>query len=533
MTTPVADHHEIEWQFDAPDLAAVAEWLLAHAAAGGNAGRVALAPGSERQLLDTYYDTEDWRIHRAGFTLRRRCKGPDAEVTLKSIAGAVEALRDRREVTQELAGDGDDDLAQLPGRTGELVRALAGPRPLRPLFEVQTVRRPFTLQIDGVEAGEVTLDETAVAGLPGDAPVRLRRVEVEVEADRVQDALPFVQELRAGCALAPARLGKFEAGLRARGLRPESLPDLGSDAIGPSMTAGAVAFAVLRRHLTACLVHEAGTRIGEDAEELHDMRVAVRRLRAALSLFADVLPARAAGYREKLGWLGRALGEVRDQDVQIAQVRAWMDSAETGEAAALGALLPVYEARRRAARRRMLRVLDSRRYARLVAGFAAMLRHGPLRRSAPAHAPILTTAPALIQRRYRKMRKTEKQIGDGSPPAVYHQLRIRCKRLRYAVEAVADIYGEPAKEFTRRLAAVQDILGEHQDAYVAIEHLHELIADRRLHLPPDTVFVMGGLAERYAIRAAGLRDEYPKAFKRLRGRSWKRLRREMARAAPE
>ena len=80
---------------------------------------------------------------------------------------------------------------------------------------------------------------------------------------------------------------------------------------------GELAYAVLRRQLAVLREKEPGTRLGEDPEELHDMRVATRRLRAALSLFADVLPVRAQVFREELGWLGRLLGAVRDLDVQL------------------------------------------------------------------------------------------------------------------------------------------------------------------------------------------------------------------------
>ena len=74
---------------------------------------------------------------------------------------------------------------------------------------------------------------------------------------------------------------------------------------------------MLRRQLGVLREKEPGTRLGEDIEELHDMRVATRRLRAALALFSTVLPVRAQTFREELGWLGRVLGAVRDLDVQL------------------------------------------------------------------------------------------------------------------------------------------------------------------------------------------------------------------------
>ena len=126
-----------------------------------------------------------------------------------------------------------------------------------------------------------------------------------------------MEQLRTSCGLQPARLSKFEAGLLALGQEIPGSPDLGPTEISASSTMGELAFAVLRRQLAVLRDKEPGTRLGEDPEELHDMRVATRRLRAALSLFADVLPVRAQVFREELGWLGRLLGAVRDLDVQL------------------------------------------------------------------------------------------------------------------------------------------------------------------------------------------------------------------------
>ena len=89
---------------------------------------------------------------------------------------------------------------------------------------------------------------------------------------------------------------------------------------------GELAYAVLRRQLAVVRDKEPGTRLGEDPEELHDMRVATRRMRAALALFAGVLPVRAQVFREELGWLARMLGAVRDLDVQLEGLADMADS---------------------------------------------------------------------------------------------------------------------------------------------------------------------------------------------------------------
>src|SRR5207237_6010300 len=128
---------------------------------------------------------------------------------------------------------------------------------------------------------------------------------------------PFVGEIRASCGLHGPVASKFEVGLLARALVPPAPPDLGSVDVGPGATAAEVAVASLRQHLAGFLEQEPGTRLGEDPEHVPDMRVATRRMRAAMSLFAEWLPARFASFRRELKWVAGALGDVRDLDVQL------------------------------------------------------------------------------------------------------------------------------------------------------------------------------------------------------------------------
>ncbi len=180
----------------------------------------------------------------------------------------------------------------------------------------------------------------------------------------------------------------------------------------------------------------------------------------------------------------------------------------------------------------LLEALDARRYDRLVDGFAAFLAHGPLRRSAASTAPAAGTVPGIAIERYRKVRKQGRRLDASSEPGEFHELRIRCKGLRYALEAVAELYGKPARVMNRRLIALQDALGSHQDAIVASQRLRSLAIDDGHDLPPATVFAMGELAARYTDRAERLRSEFPPLFRKLAG-PWKDLRRVMEAAAPE
>src|SRR4029453_13132748 len=178
------------------------------------------------------------------------------------------------------------------------------------------------------------------------------------------------------------------------------------------------------------------------------------------------------------------------------------------------------------ARAALLEALDSRRYDRLVDGFAAFLTHGPLRRSAASTAPAAGIVPGIAIERYRKVRKQGRRLDASSEPGEFHVLRIRCKRLRYALEAVAELYGKPARVMSRRLIAIQDALGAHQDAVVASQRLRSLAIGHGHDLPPTTVFAMGERAARYTDQAERLRSEFPPLFGKL-ARPWKKLRRAM------
>ncbi len=519
-----SDDTEVEWQFDALDLRPVERWLAgAGAPAEGDGTAVVAESRPARRLTDTYLDTADWRLGRAGFVLRVRQRAATAtEVTLKDRAESVEGLRRRLEVTEPLP---TGDLAALgrSGPVGRRLHALAGSRTLQAVLEVRTRRRPYALRIGGQAVGEVALDDTVIA-VPGDPqPVRLRRVEVEVAPATEAVAAPVVERLRVQCGLQPASLSKFEAGLLGAGVQIPSPAELGPTTLPASPTVGDLAFSVLRRHFGVMLAHEAGTRLGEDPEELHDMRVATRRMRAALALFAEALPARAAHVRVELGWLADCLGAVRDLDVQLERLAEWMTEVPPDDAAALTDLAALLHRHRDVARDHLLTALESHRYERLVNGFATMLRQGPSRRLAGARAPAVLVVPDLLRSRHRAVVKAAKRAARSGAPDDFHKLRIRGKRLRYALEFVAPLYPGQTPRYVKRVVALQDALGLMQDARVAAEWLHQLVLDEGSQLSLRTVFVMGGVAERYRQESRRLARRVPAHMDSLTSTAWHRL----------
>lgn len=518
MASP-PEHTEREWQFAALDVRPVARWLE-----GANIPGYTVDDAGTKDMTDTYYDTADWRLQRAGFTCRVREKPDGSEVTLKTMAEAPGGLRQRQERNQATTGREVDAILAAEGAVTRAIKLVVGRHDLIALFTLRQRRRLFRLADETGELGEISLDDTTIPVGVEDAPVKLTRVEVEVsDVDR---ARRFVDVMVAATGLTPAPMGKFQAALLATGMRvSQPQDDLGSSAIEDRMTAGQTAFAVLRKHFAVFLANEGGTRLGEDIEALHDMRVAARRLRAAMSLFRAYLPLRMESLRLELGWVAGALGAVRDLDVQLERMAEWRSGFDPERAHALDAVEAILSVRREHARARMLTVLNSRRYEMMTERFAATLRRGPARSFAPGRTPILGVGPDLIERRYRRVRKQAQAIGHHSPPGAYHQLRIDGKKLRYALEFVGPIYGKPALEFAQRVAALQDVLGLHQDAYVAIDMLEEIARTQARRLSPVTILTMGAIAERYRQDAESLRQRFPAVWKPLAGREWTRLRR--------
>ncbi len=541
------DPVEIEWQFDALDLRPVERWLATLptlAVEAGDGGTVTALARTPRRQVDSYLDTDDWRIARAGFVVRTRHRGRHDEVTLKDTHPAEgSGLRQRLEVTEILPPSGVAGLGP-DGPVGRRLRAIVGPRRLHEVLQVRTRRRPFALRIGGVDVAEVALDDTMIVVGNGQRPTQLRRVEVEVQPEWLDALEPIVEQLRVSCGLQPARLSKFEAGLLAVGEEIPGTPDLGPTQVSAASTMGELAFAVLRRQLAVVRDKEPGTRLGEDPEELHDMRVATRRLRAALSLFEGVLPVRARVFREELGWLGRLLGAVRDLDVQLQGLAGMgtTDVDRTGRDVGgrdgvegrdpLAELTALLEGERDAARDAMLNGLDSVRWERLAKGLTAMAQQGPARRSLATRVPAEIGLPELVLARHHKVAKAAERAKRSGLVTDFHALRIRCKRLRYALEFSADVYGGATSRFVRALTVLQDELGEMQDAEVASLQLAAL-ATGASRLPAATIFVMGGVAERHRRRVRRLLKRLPGELPRTRGRAWRELRELMERRREE
>lgn len=257
----------------------------------------------------------------------------------------------------------------------------------------------------------------------------------------------------------------------------------------------------LDTQLRALLGHEAGTRSGVDAEDLHQMRVTVRRLRAAINAEGAGLGDAATHLQTELKWLGNVLGPVRDLDVQLERLRADAAGFDDEERAAVERLLGALIAERKTARRRMLGAMRTKRYSELLAAVATAVISEP----SITKSERRTAMVEVIHRPYRKLHKAVDALGEDPPDIELHALRIKGKRLRYAAELVDPLGKEPVKQLIKATKAFQEVLGEHQDACVAEETLRRLVEG---HEDPTVIFVAGRLVEREHARRLAYREQW-------------------------
>ena len=518
------DHTEVEWQFDAEDLDLVERWLRDLPASLP----IAITAAEPEEHLDTYFDTPDWAIYRSGYVLRSRRGLARTELTLKALDSQSQGYMTRREVTQHLHETDADSIDEIGGSVGDRVASMRGRSHTMPLFTAITRRRRYRLWREGREIGELALDNTTFIGESFEDQSQLARVELETTAEQIKRLKSFVDAMVEACRLTRATASKFRSGARILGLQPPDPPNVGPVAFDRGSTITELALAVLRRQFIEFLKREPGTRLGDDPEELHDMRVAARRMRAALSLFSDYLPEQFEDIREELTWVAAALGEVRDLDVQLDAMRGWQGDLEEQDAAALEPLLLELRRRRMDARSRLLEALDSERYSRLLDDYAKLLTAGVADDESDLAVQV---APSLVLKRYRRFHRQADRLRPDSVDTDLHEARILGKRLRYALEFVSPLYGKTVKEFITQLVAVQDVLGSHQDAIIAIEHLREIAASSDVALPSSTIFAMGRVAERYANSAEESKRIFPKTYKPITGKATERLERELRQRA--
>jgi CHAD domain-containing protein len=235
-------------------------------------------------------------------------------------------------------------------------------------------------------------------------------------------------------------------------------------------------------HFAQMLAHESGTRLGADIEELHDMRVATRRMRAAFEVFGEAYePKLIKTLLKGLRATGRALGHPRDMDVFMEKAHLYLNSLPEDQQAGLDPLLAAWEQERQSARQEMIVYLDSPGYADFIDRFNHFVQTPglgtlPVSTEHPIPNRLREFVPILVYSRMASVRAFEPLLGNASIEQL-HALRIEFKKLRYAVEYFREVMGPEAKYVIEVIKRHQDHLGELNDANVATQLLRRFLDD--------------------------------------------------------
>lgn len=452
-------------------------------------------------LNTTYFDTPDLRLARWGASLRMR-EGEGWTVKLPDVGDGVMLSR------AEYTFPGSE--ARAPTVALELLTAYLRGASVRRATRMRTERTTVVLSDDaGRTIADIVEDEVTVFDGRRVA-TRFREVEVEFAPDSGTWALdPIRAALEAGGA---GEIDLVPKHVRALGPRALAGPELQEQATaGKGATVREVVSAALAGSVARLIRHDAGVRLGEDPESVHQARVATRRLRSDLHTFRDVLePGWAEPLRAHLAALGRATGAVRDADVLLGRMeRLATRVAPERDRRAKDRLLDRLRGDRDVARAALLSIMRERDYGRLLDELVASAQQ-PQIREGLAQLPAREVLGVPVRRAWEKLRADERAMGRPPTDEELHELRIRAKRARYAAEAVVPAFGKRAAAFARAAGALQEVLGDHQDAVMAGAKLRE--ASRRAG---SEAFLAGQLAAHETIAAAEARGRVKRAWKEL------------------
>lgn len=408
--------------------------------------------GKAEKQHAVYFDTADRALHAHGMSLRIRRSGQDRIQTLKISDGPMTGLFNRAEWDLAVSNDdpaisGLDPLTKLLGDDA---------RKLVPIFEIRNERRLWTIR-QGASTMELVVDRGAAVAADRESPIH--EIELELKSGQPRDLFNLARKID---AVVPVRLGISTKAER------------GYDLLGPARSAAKAEPVILEENATvsqafqaiamSCVRqyrrNEAILLQSPNPAALHQARVALRRLRSALSIFKAALNTdRAAYFSAALRSFAAILGDARNLDVLEEQPLAPEARARIAEA-------------RHAAYDQVAALLHAPHCRALFLDLVEWLSgDGHVGDAALAEAPIETFASRQLDRLWRRVGKDGRHLGKGSDEA-RHDVRKDAKKLRYAVEFFATLFNTPKRQgrrrnFLKRMERLQEDLGGLNDLVTA------------------------------------------------------------------
>ncbi len=442
-----------------------------------------------RREVTTYFDTSDRLLARAGVSLRIRAAGGNRIQTIKADRQDSVAA-DRAEWEWPVRQDKPD--LRLAREVLE-ARGLLQELDLEPVFRTEVNRTTHVLNLEGGTVIEAAFDEGLI--IAGEAHQPLRELELELRRGEAAPLYRLACELHAVAPLMIEAESKGERGDRlASGAKPE--PRKSNDIAIDPRTSGSAAFRQIVNAALGHLLANQPAALAGDAEGVHQMRIATRRLRAALALFQPFLEAHSAAlFQDELRRVGRVFGEARDWDVFCLQILPDVFPADR-DAGWRDLLQEPASSARAAAHVRFNEEIRGPAFTRLVLGLAAWAQEMRLPGNPRPRRAIEDLCPALLDPLAAKVARRGRHIRHRSETEL-HALRKSLKKLRYGIDFLGPVFRPaPLKSYLHDCKRLQQTLGDINDTVTATALAERLAKGARLDLAP----AVGALAEQLGYR---------------------------------
>lgn len=501
----MATEVELKLLINPADIAKLRRHPLIRAQATGRA--------RSRHLHSIYFDTPDFALRQQRVALRVRRVGNRWVQTVKGGGGVRAGLHQRGEWEDEVAHD-HPDLTKISDPALLKLFASAAVRDrLQPVFTTEFRRITWLLQWDDGDEVELALDQGEVKS--GDKLAPLCEIELELKRGKPARLFQAALELQQSIPLRLENISKVDRGYRLGQAGPSLVVKAEALAIRPEMSVAEAFQAIAWNCIGHWTANQEGALVSDNPENIHQIRVALRRLRSALPLFKSAIPrASYAPVAEELKWLANTMGPARNWDVFVTQTMPPILRQFPADQGLQGLYQEACKAQA-AARNDAHLALRSRRYDRMLLSLGTWLMADGWHQHTSTEQRLQLGAPVheLARRVLTACHKTLHQHGPAlltMPTEERHEIRIAVKKLRYATEFFAALYPRKAtRSYLGALAVLQEELGVLNDAATTETLLQHLVV-------PDTAAlgtVSGWCARGVSVHLASMDAAWQKYYR--------------------
>ena len=463
------------------------------------------------EASQTFYDSFDWRVWQAGGELMQEQENLTRLCWVDRRSGDVQEC----ELT-DLSPGFTRDLP--PGPLRQRLEPVLEMRTLLPQALISmTMRTLRVLDDEEKTVVRVVLQENRFSSVDGKQQGELDGRVLLKSLKGYEDHFEALRSLLEKLGLLEAKLSLYEAALAGLERRAGDYSSKLNYRLDPDARSDATAKKIMLSLLNTLEANVPGTKEDLDSEFLHDLRVATRRTRSAMTQIKAVFePEELAPFKEGFAWIGKITGPTRDMDVYLLQFDEYKASLPAAVQADLDPFQAFVERHQKQEQRALVKKLNSPHFRKLMKSWRAWLnRPVPKKPKAPnALRPIAKLADQRISKLYGKVMKDGEAIKPGSPAERLHDLRKDCKKLRYLMEFFQSLYPKPEiRALIKEMKILLDNLGEFQDLQVQAESL-EAFGEQMMKegAPASALMAMGILVGRLFERQLKARDEFADLF---------------------